>query len=69
MQDDENTYRVVMNDEEQYSIWWADRELPKGWHEEGTKGSKEACLAHIDRVWVDMRPRTLRERMSQNAIG
>jgi MbtH protein len=69
MHENESTYLVVMNDEEQYSIWSADRELPRGWHEEGTRGSKEDCLAHIDRVWVDMRPRTLREWMSQNASG
>lgn len=54
-------YRVVLNDEEQYSIWPVDREMPPGWREEGFSGEEEACLAHIDEVWTDMRPRSLRE--------
>jgi len=56
-------YTVVLNDEEQYSIWPLGRELPAGWHEEGTTGTKEECLAHIETVWTDMRPRSLREAM------
>jgi MbtH protein len=61
----ERTYRVVVNGEEQYSIWWADRDLPVGWRAEGTIGSKEECLDHIAEVWVDMRPLSLRRRMAQ----
>ncbi|MEV7727357.1 MbtH family NRPS accessory protein [Streptomyces sp. NPDC087917] len=57
------THRVVLNTEEQYSIWWADRPLPAGWTAEGTEGSREACLAHIGEVWTDMRPLSLRLRM------
>ncbi|MFI5617172.1 MbtH family protein [Streptomyces sp. NPDC051567] len=53
-------WKVVVNDEEQYSIWSADREVPAGWHETGAQGTKEECLAHIERVWTDMRPRSLR---------
>jgi MbtH protein len=60
--DDTRSYLVVLNDEEQYSIWLADRELPAGWRVEGTKGSKAECLAHIDEVWTDMRPLSLRRR-------
>jgi MbtH protein len=63
MNEDERNYRVVCNDEEQYSIWPADRELPPGWHAEGTEGPRADCLAHIDRAWTDMRPRSLRLRM------
>ncbi|WP_225821828.1 MbtH family protein [Streptomyces naphthomycinicus] len=59
------THRVVRNDEEQYSVWWVDRELPPGWSEEGFRGSEEACLAHVDVVWTDMRPLSLRRRMEQ----
>lgn len=66
---DERTYRVVLNDEEQYSIWLADRELPAGWRAEGTEGSRDECLAHIDQVWTDMRPRSLRERMAAQSQG
>ncbi|WP_163510269.1 MbtH family protein [Fodinicola acaciae] len=51
---------VVRNREEQYSIWPADRDLPPGWTADGTVGSKENCLAHIDQVWTDMRPASLR---------
>jgi MbtH protein len=56
-------HRVVVNDEEQYSIWPVDRDLPLGWHEEGTRGGKEECLDHIERIWVDMRPLSLRNRL------
>jgi MbtH protein len=57
---DERIYQVVVNDEEQYSIWPAGRAIPAGWHDEGTAGTEDACIAHIERVWVDMRPRSLR---------
>jgi MbtH protein len=53
-----------MNDEEQYSIWRLDRELPDGWHREGTFGTKEECLGHIGRVWTDMRPKSLRSQVA-----
>ncbi|MEV6032866.1 MbtH family protein [Nonomuraea sp. NPDC052116] len=59
-ENDEHTYVVVRNDEEQYSIWRADRALPPGWHAEGTSGTRRHCLDHIDEVWQDMRPRSLR---------
>lgn len=62
---DDRIYHVVLNDEEQYSIWAADRDLPVGWHAEGTKGSREECLARIGEVWTDMRPLSLRKRMEQ----
>lgn len=61
---DEFDYRVVVNDEEQYSIWPAHRDLPDGWHAEGTSGSRQECLDHIETVWVDMRPLSLRRRMA-----
>jgi MbtH protein len=62
---DTSGYRVVMNHEEQYSIWPAGRDLPAGWRDEGTSGSREVCLAHIDEVWTDLRPLSLRKRMAQ----
>lgn len=58
-----DTYLVVANDEEQFSIWPAGRDVPAGWRATGVEGSKESCLAHIGDVWVDMRPRSLREAM------
>jgi MbtH protein len=65
MTSNEPGYLVVSNDEEQYSIWRADRELPAGWQAEGTSGTKEECLEHIGRVWTDMRPASLRRRMAE----
>jgi uncharacterized protein YbdZ (MbtH family) len=63
--EDTTTYVVVLNDEEQYSIWPADRDLPAGWRSEGTTGPKQLCLDHIDQVWTDMRPASLRRFMEQ----
>ena len=57
-------FEVVINQEEQYSLWPADRVLPAGWRAVGVRGSKAECLEHIERVWTDMRPRGLRERSS-----
>jgi MbtH protein len=62
----EDEYVVVRNHEEQYSIWWTDRELPAGWTVAGPSGSKESCLAYIDTVWTDMRPLSLRQWMQEN---
>ena len=61
------TYKVVVNDEEQYSIWPADRENAPGWRDEGTTGTREECLAHVEEVWTDMRPASLRRRMAEAA--
>lgn len=52
--------QVIVNHEEQYSIWPTDRDLPAGWRAAGFEGSKQACLDYIDRVWTDMRPRSQR---------
>lgn len=66
-QNDELLYAVVVNDEEQYSIWPQGREVPLGWREEGVRGSKQECLAHINEVWTDMRPLSLRRHMEEMA--
>ena len=58
----EMSYVVVTNGEEQYSIWPAYREPPAGWTARTPATDKQACLAHIREHWVDMRPRSLRER-------
>lgn len=58
-------YRVVRNDEDQYSIWRTDRDLPLGWYEEGMVGDYDGCIAHIEAVWTDLRPRSLRERLAE----
>jgi len=61
--EDTTTYKVVVNHEEQYSIWPADRENPLGWRDAGKQGSKAECLAYIGEVWTDMRPLSLRRKM------
>ncbi|MFC5220497.1 MbtH family protein [Streptomyces coerulescens] len=58
-------FRVVVNHEEQYSLWPAGRENPAGWHDEGTAGDRETCLRRIEEVWTDMRPASLRARMRE----
>jgi MbtH protein len=69
--DRQREFRVVVNDEEQYSIWPSDRDLPAGWQAAGHVGSdSEAdCLGHIDEVWTDMRPLSLRRTMAADRIG
>jgi MbtH protein len=61
--DDSTIYKVVCNDEEQYSIWVAGRDNAPGWRDAGKTGTKRECLSYIDTVWIDMRPRSLRRRM------
>ena len=63
--DDRTVYKVVLNHEEQYSIWPADREVPAGWREAGKTGPKDDCLAFIEGVWTDMRPLSLRRETGQ----
>ena len=62
--ENEMIYKVVVNHEEQYSIWPADQENPHGWQDAGKSGTKEECLAYIQEVWTDMRPLSLRRRMA-----
>jgi MbtH protein len=61
--EDTTIYKVVVNDEEQYSIWPADRESPLGWRDGGKSGPKAECLEYIKTVWTDMRPLSLRKSM------
>ena len=56
-------YRVVVNHEEQYSIWPEYKDIPLGWRDVGRKGLKDECLAYIKEVWTDMRPLSLRKKM------
>jgi len=66
-EEDKRIYSVVVNHEEQYSIWFADREPPAGWREVGKEGRKDECLAYINEVWTDMRPLSLRKQMEEAA--
>lgn len=64
-QEDTRIYKVVLNHEEQYSIWLADRENPLGWTDGGKSGTKAECLEYIKEVWTDMRPLSLRKKMAE----
>lgn len=64
--DDTIVYRVVVNHEEQYSIFPMHREIPAGWTDAGKQGTKAECLAYIEQVWTDMRPQSLRHQMAQS---
>jgi MbtH protein len=66
---DVRQYSVVVNDEEQHSIWLAERELPPGWRTAGRSGTKDECLQHIGEVWTDMRPLSLRNEMTGTAAA
>jgi MbtH protein len=57
---DERLYRPVVNREQQYSIWPSDKELPAGWRIAGEAAPEQDCLAHIEELWTDMRPLSLR---------
>jgi MbtH protein len=65
--EDNTIYKVVVNHEEQYSIWPVDRENPLGWKDAGKSGAKAECLAYVKEVWTDMRPLSLRKLMEAKA--
>jgi len=65
--EDIQKYKVVVNHEEQYSIWPADQPIPAGWTSRGPQGPKDECLDHIETVWTDMRPLSLRRHMEERA--
>jgi MbtH protein len=65
--DDDTIYKVVVNHEEQYSIWPEGRPNAKGWNDVGKSGRKPECLAYIKEIWTDMRPLSLRKKMEEDA--
>lgn len=65
--EDTTIYHVVVNHEDQYSIWPVDRELPPGWTAVGKTGSRTECLEYVEEVWTDMRPKSVREQMEKLA--
>jgi MbtH protein len=67
--EDKTIYKVVLNHEEQYSIWPAHRENAPGWRDAGKSGTKEECLSYVKEVWTDMRPLSLRKRMEEAATA
>jgi MbtH protein len=65
--ENKTVYKVVVNHEEQYSIWPTHKENARGWSDGGKSGSKDECLEYIKEVWTDMRPLSLRKRMQENS--
>lgn len=61
--EDNKTYKVLVNDEEQYSLWSDFNPIPKGWREVKS-GTKQECLEYVKQVWIDMRPLSLRKKMA-----
>ena len=59
--------KVVVNDEQQYALWPASRPCPEGWTETGVAGTRAECLEHVERVWTDMRPLSLRKRHGETS--
>ncbi len=66
-EENQTIYNVVINHEEQYSIWPVSREIPSGWKVVGNSGLKQDCLVYIGKVWTDMRPLSLRKKMKEEA--
>jgi MbtH protein len=66
-EEDTTVYRVVVNHEEQYSIWPVYKDIPLGWRDVGKQGPKAECLSYIKEVWTDMRPLSLRKKMEEDA--
>ena len=58
-------YLVLINHEEQYSLWPSYKPIPAGWEVVGGERTKEECLAYVDEVWTDMRPLSLRKQMEE----
>jgi MbtH protein len=67
--DDKTVFDVVMNEQDQYSIWPSYKPLPNGWSTVGQQGLKAECLAYIEAHWTDMRPRSLREALAARVEG
>jgi len=66
---DDTNFRVLVNHEEQYSLWPDYKTVPGGWRDTGVAGSRAECLQYIENVWVDMRPRSLRDFMQDQAAN
>jgi MbtH protein len=64
---DDALYKVLVNEQEQYSLWPEYKAVPAGWRETGTRGDKPHCLAYVEQVWTDMRPLSLRQQMDSQA--
>jgi len=66
-EEDTRIYTVLLNDEEQYSLWLAELPIPGGWRSTGKVGSKQECLEYVRTVWTDLRPLSLRKALAEQA--
>ena len=64
-EEDTREYQVLVNSEEQYSLWLAGQAIPNGWRQVGPKGQKQVCLDYVKEVWTDMRPLSVRKAMEK----
>lgn len=67
-EDENGEFLVLVNEEQQYSLWPTFREVPAGWSAVGPRGSRQECLDYIEVNWVDMRPRSLAEQMNESRL-
>lgn len=58
-------FKILVNDEEQYSFWPADLPVPGGWRETGVCGPKQECDEYLERTWTDLRPKSVRIALDQ----
>jgi MbtH protein len=61
--DEDGRFHVVVNDEDQHSLWPAFAEIPAGWQSVFGEESRKECLDYIEKNWTDMRPKSLRIAM------
>jgi MbtH protein len=64
-EEDTREYQVLVNSEEQYSLWLAGQAIPNGWRQVGPTGQKQVCLDYVKEVWTDMRPLSVRKAMEK----
>jgi len=69
IEEDTRAYVVLVNDEEQYSLWLKSNAVPAGWQAAGFEGSKQECSGYVDTVWTDMRPLSLRRKMGDAPVN
>lgn len=67
MDDDKQQYQVLVNHEEQYSLWPTFKEIPIGWKQVGPIGKKQDCVDYVEKVWTDMRPLSVRRQLEKAA--
>ncbi len=66
MDDESFEYIVLINDEEQHSLWPAFKPIPPGWRKVGPTGTKEECLAYVEGAWPDITPLSVRKARSKS---